>query len=233
MTGAQWLLLIGTAVTFLFTGLLLIDAVARGRPKGKMLAAAYRRFSPSGALPDHNQRLRLNNFSTKQRVRINNFSPKQRLRLKLLVLVVLVILNVVVLGFLLSRAPVERAVESTSTQIATPGGVSSSAGQSPASDPRSGSAEGETIQLEAPPESARPFQAIRIQGTYHGGAETFLRVQRWEGGKWLDFPLPTKTDQSGQFTAYVELGQPGRYRLRVLDPDSGVTSTPFVLVITG
>ena len=41
MTGAQWLLLIGTAVTFLFTGLLLIDAVARGRPKGKMLAAAY------------------------------------------------------------------------------------------------------------------------------------------------------------------------------------------------
>jgi hypothetical protein len=36
-------------------------------------------------------------------------------------------------------------------------------------------------------------------------------VQRREGGKWLDFPLPTKTDESGWFTAYVELGQPGRY----------------------
>ena len=50
-------------------------------------------------------------------------------------------------------------------------------------------------------------------------------------GKWLDFPVPTKTDQTGQFTAYVELGQPGRYQLRILDPESGVTSTSFVLVI--
>ena len=33
MTGAQWLLLIGTAVAFLFTGLLLIDAVARRTPQ--------------------------------------------------------------------------------------------------------------------------------------------------------------------------------------------------------
>jgi hypothetical protein len=90
-----------------------------------------------------------------------------------------------------------------------------------------------TIQLEDLAESARPFEAIRIQGTYRGGAGSFLRVQRWEGGKWLDFPLPTKTDQSGQFTAYVELGQPGRYRLRVLDPDSGATSKPFLLVIKG
>jgi hypothetical protein len=49
----------------------------------------------------------------------------------------------------------------------------------------------------------------------------------------VDFPLPTKTDQSGRFTAYVEFGKPGRYRLRVLDPDSGVTSQLFVLVVKG
>jgi hypothetical protein len=61
-----------------------------------------------------------------------------------------------------------------------------------------------------------------------------LRVQRWEGGKWLDFPLTIKTDQSGKFTAYVELGgRPGPYQLRVLDPDSLVTSKTFVLVIKG
>jgi hypothetical protein len=88
-----------------------------------------------------------------------------------------------------------------------------------------------TIQLEDLPDSGRPFETIRIQGRYRGGADTFLRVQRSEGGKWLAFPVPTKTDQSGRFTAYVEFGQPGRYRLRVLDPDSGVTSKPFVLVI--
>jgi hypothetical protein len=218
MTGHQWLLLIGIAVTLLFTWLLLIDAVARGRPRGKMvqLAAAYRRFSPSApqseALPGRNRRRRLT----------------------LLVLAVLVILNVVWLGLLLSRAPGERAVEPTSTQSATPGGLSSSAGRSPPSDPRSGSPEERrTIELAQLAKSARPFQAVRIQGMYHGGADTFLRVQRWEGGKWLDFPLPTKTDQSGRFTAYVELGQPGPYQLRVFDPNSGVTSKPFVLVIKG
>jgi hypothetical protein len=90
-----------------------------------------------------------------------------------------------------------------------------------------------TIQLEDLPDRARPFEAVRIQGTYRGEGDTFLRVQRWEGGKWLDFPLPTKTDSSGRFTAFIELGQPGRYRLRVLDPDSGVASKPFVLVILG
>jgi hypothetical protein len=60
-----------------------------------------------------------------------------------------------------------------------------------------------------------------------------LRVQRWERGKWLAFPVPTKTNQSGQFTTYVELDQAGRYQLRLLDPGSGVASKPFVLVITG
>jgi hypothetical protein len=88
-----------------------------------------------------------------------------------------------------------------------------------------------TIQLEDLAASARPFEAVRIQGTYRGGAGTFVRVQRWEGGRWLDFPLPTKTDQSGQFITQAEFGQPGRYSLRVLDPDSGVASETFVVVI--
>jgi hypothetical protein len=125
------------------------------------------------------------------------------------------------------------APTSAVTQSATPGGVSSTAGQSPASDPRSGSAAEGAIQLEGVADSARPFQPVRIQGSYRGGADAFVQVERWEGGKWLAFPLPTKTDQSGQFTAYVEFGQPGRYQLRVLDPESGVTSEPFAVVIEG
>jgi len=60
-----------------------------------------------------------------------------------------------------------------------------------------------------------------------------VRVQQWDGGKWVAFPLPVKTDRSGQFSAYVEVGQPSRYRLRVLDADSGVKSKPFVLVVKG
>jgi len=204
--------LIGIAVALLLTWLLLIAALAIRRPKTLQLEAAYRRFSPS-ALPGHNRRLRLT----------------------LLVLAVLVILNVVWLGLLLSRASGERAVESTSTQSASPGGLSSGAPRSPTSGTRSRSVEGEreTIQVEDVPDSARPFETVRIQGTYRGGADTFLRVQRWEGGEWLAFPIPTKTDQSGQFTAHVEFGKPGRYRLRVLDPGSGLASKTFVIVIEG
>jgi hypothetical protein len=215
MAGDQGLdVLMGIAVALLLTWLILIAALAIRRPKSKVvqLEAAYRQFSSSGVLPGRNRRLRLT----------------------LLVLAVLVILNVVWLGLLLSRASDERAGQSSSSQSATPGGVSPSSGPSSASDPRSGSAEEQrTIQLEDVADSAKPFQTVRIQGTYRGGGDTFLRVQRSEGGKWLDFPLPTKTNESGRFTAYVELGQPGRYALRVLDPDSGVTSNILVLVIKG
>jgi hypothetical protein len=211
MTGYQSSdLLIGIAVALLLIWLLLIAALAIRRPKMLQLEAAYRRFSPSGALSSRNRRLRLT----------------------LLVLAVLLILNVGWLGLLLSRASGERAVESTGTSSATPSGGSSIT-DPPASAPRSGSAEEDGIQVGAVAASARPFQTVRIQGTYRGGPHTFLRVQRWEEGKWLAFPVPTKTDKSGQFTAYVEFGQPGRYRLRMLDPSSGVTSKPFVLVIKG
>jgi hypothetical protein len=210
MTGYQGLeVLIGLPIALLVTCLLLIAALAIRRPKMLQLDAAYRRFSPSGALPGRNRKLRLT----------------------LLVLVMLIILNVVWLGLLLARARDERAAESTSTQSATPGGVWSSAGPSQASDPRNDSAEEKTIQVEDVADSTRPFQPVRIQGMYRGGANTFLRMQRWEKGKWLDFPIPTKTDHSGQFITYVELGQSGPYRLRVLDPNSGVTSKAFVLVI--
>jgi hypothetical protein len=211
--------LIGIATALLLTLLLLIAALAIRRPTGKklQLEAAYRRFSPSGDLPSRNRRWRLT----------------------LLIFAVLVILNVIWLGLLLYRAPGEGAVEPTSAQSAPPGGPSSSVGTSPTSDSRltpgagANTGRAEAIQLEDVADSAKPFETVQIQGRYHGGANTFLRVQREEGGKWLDFPLSTKTDQSGQFTAYVEFPQPGSYRVRVLDPDSGVTSKPLVLVVKG
>ena len=115
--------------------------------------------------------------------------------------------------------PAPSALPATIRSSAIPGTPSSSAGPS--------------IQLEDSADAAKPFQTVQLRGTYRGGADTSLRVQREEGGKWLDFPLPTQTDQSGQFTAYVELGQPGRYRLRMLDPDSDLTSKPSELVIEG
>ncbi len=85
--------------------------------------------------------------------------------------------------------------------------------------------------MEKPASPAKPFQTVRIDGTYRGGADTFVEVQRWERHRWLAFPFGAKTDHSGQFTAYVDLGRPGLYWLRVVDPDSGLKSQQFLLVI--
>jgi hypothetical protein len=138
-------------------------------------------------------------------------------------------------GALLFAASTDRGV--TAQSVPTVTAAATATVTKPTSEPSNQSTEtgGEesTIQLEGLADSAKPFQPVRIEGTYHGGANTFLRVQRWEGGEWLDFPVPTKANSSGQFIAYVEFGRPGRYRLRVLDPGSGVTSKPFVLVIKG
>ena len=131
-----------------------------------------------------------------------------------------------------STTTADSAPTTAGTETASPSEAPSSAGLSAPSDSGSGSEE-QTIQLEGLVDSAKPFETVRIQGRYPGGPDTLLRVQRWEDGKWLAFPLPTKTDKSGRFTAYVEFGQPGRYRLRLLDPSSGSTSKPFVLVIKG
>jgi hypothetical protein len=213
MTAHQGLdALIGFAVALLLASLLALAALAKERPKDKrrQLEAAYRQFSPSVDLPGRKRGPRLN-----------------------ILLAVLVILNVVWLGFLLYRAVGERTVESAAPQSGVSGGVPSSAVPSSATATKSGSQEGQTIQVEKVVDSARPFQTVRIQGTYRGGANTVLRVQRWEADQWVSFPLPTKTDQSGQFTTHVELDRPGSYRLRVLDPDSGVASRTFVLVIKG
>jgi hypothetical protein len=131
-------------------------------------------------------------------------------------------LAALLIGAFLFAASRDRGVtaQSVPTVTATPAATPTK----PTSEP--------TIQLEDLPNSAEPFQTVRIEGTYRSGPDRFLQVQRWEGGKWLAFPVPTKTDKSGKFTAYVELEQPGRYRLRVLDPGSGLTSKSFAVVIT-
>ncbi len=118
------------------------------------------------------------------------------------------------------------------THTATTGPTPSSAKASRAPDPSSPyTSAPETIELKDSSGFAKPFQTVQIKGTYRGGADTFLRIQRWEEGRWVAFPVPAKTDQSGEFTAYAELGRPGRYQLRLLDPDSGVKSEPFALAI--
>jgi len=129
------------------------------------------------------------------------------------------VLAALLIGALLFAASRDRGVTAQSVPTVT------TTATKPTSEP--------TIQFVDLPKSAKPFETVRIKGTYRGGAETFLRVERWEDGKWLAFPVPTKTDQSGKFTAYVEFSQPGRYQLRVVHLGSGMTSKTVVLVVRG
>jgi hypothetical protein len=80
---------------------------------------------------------------------------------------------------------------------------------------------------------AQPFETVRIRGTYHGGAEAFLRVDVREGARWVPYPFRPKTDHLGRFITHIELGEPGPHWLRVVDPRTELTSEPFVLVIAG
>jgi hypothetical protein len=161
-------------------------------------------------------------------------TPREKRRFRSLALAATA-LAVLLIGALLFAAGRDRGVtaQSAPTVTATATATVIKPTSEPSDESMGTKGEESTLQLEDLPASARPFEAVHIQGTYRGGSGTFLRVQRWEGGKWLDFPLPTMTDQSGRFITQAEFGQPGRYRLRVVDPDSGVTSKPFVVVIKG
>ena len=99
-------------------------------------------------------------------------------------------------------------------------------------EPRSSSPAAEpTISLEPPAGVAKPFEPVRISGNYSGRSGKLLQVQQREGNRWLSFPMTARTDRHGHFNILVEFGKPGRYRLRVLDPDTGVESESFVLLI--
>jgi hypothetical protein len=93
------------------------------------------------------------------------------------------------------------------------------------------SAESMSIQVQQPVGPGKPFEAVQIDGTLEGGPKSLLQVQRRDRERWVSFPVPTMTDESGRFATHVEFDQRGQYWLRVLDPESGATSEPFLLVI--
>ena len=76
-----------------------------------------------------------------------------------------------------------------------------------------------------------PFETIQIPGTYVGvDGPARLRLQMRRAAGWTWFPLPVVTQPSGEFRAYVELGA-GQYRLRLVDPETGVRSQVLTLLV--
>ena len=136
---------------------------------------------------------------------------------------------------------------STSASVVTPSpSPLSSASSSPAVDPtptpstttpkasvKSTAAEVPTIRVHGDfPIRTKPFQTVRIRGTYDGGPDIFVQAERREGaGRWVAFPLAAKTDRVGRFIMHVELSAVGHHWVRVVDPRTRVVSKGFVVVV--
>ena len=88
----------------------------------------------------------------------------------------------------------------------------------------------EAISLSATQQSVSPMQQIDLTGTYQSGEGAILQVQRFEAGKWSDFPV-TMSVSGGTFATYVQTSRPGPNKFRVIDTDTGATSNEVVVTV--
>lgn len=89
----------------------------------------------------------------------------------------------------------------------------------------------EEISLQAAGTEFSPMENIDLTGVYTGGEGAILQVQRFEGGSWTDFPASPVSVGGETFATYVQTGQPGVQRFRVVDTDSGKPSNEVKVTI--
>lgn len=90
-----------------------------------------------------------------------------------------------------------------------------------------------TGTLVVTPQSAPAFARVTLTGRLPGvPAGTSLQVQRFEAGSWVAFPTTATSAASGSFSTYVEIGQPGPNRMRVIVPGSGRSTPTATITIT-
>jgi hypothetical protein len=72
------------------------------------------------------------------------------------------------------------------------------------------------ISLSAAATEVGPMEEIYLTGVYPGGEGAVVQVQRFESGKWEDFPVDASV--SGEtFSTYVQTARPGVNKFRVRD----------------
>ena len=88
--------------------------------------------------------------------------------------------------------------------------------ESPTADPSSEAPPESAISLSASVTEVRPMEEIYLTGVYPGGEGAVVQVQRFESGKWVDFPVDASV--SGEtFSTYVQTARTGVNRFRVRD----------------
>ena len=112
----------------------------------------------------------------------------------------------------------------------------------PGEDPPPSAQESESEESEsAKPEKAillsvgqttvSPMENIDLTGVYPGGEGAILLVQRFEGGSWVDFYSITASVSNETFATYVQTGQPGVQRFRMIDTGTGEASNEVKVTV--
>jgi hypothetical protein len=79
------------------------------------------------------------------------------------------------------------------------------------------------ISLSAAVTEVGPMEEIYLTGVYPGGEGAVVQVQRFENGKWNDFPVDAVV--SGEtFSTYVQTAKTGVNKFRVRNTDGPDTS---------
>jgi len=151
---------------------------------------------------------------------------------------------VVAVGLGVLAAGVLRAPDDATPRIGTDGQAATTTrtpsnrtpspiGGAPGSDTSTGpAASASRIETTSLTYFGRPFETIEIQGWYRGApGRTRLRVQLERFKGWTQYPLAAVTQPSGKFRAFVELGEAGEHRLRIVDPKRGYSSAVLTLLV--
>lgn len=86
------------------------------------------------------------------------------------------------------------------------------------------------ITLVAAQPAVAAMQQIDLSGSYPAGEGAILQVQRFENGAWANFPV-TVSVSGGTFATYVQTGQIGETRFRVIDSDTQLASNEVVVQV--
>ena len=74
------------------------------------------------------------------------------------------------------------------------------------------------------------MEPIDLTGDYAAGEGAILRVQQFENGQWGDFPV-TASVSGGRFSTFIQTGNTGLNRFRVIDTDTGEASNEIKVQI--
>jgi hypothetical protein len=107
---------------------------------------------------------------------------------------------------------------------------SSSGSAEEPSETASSEAPEDEISLSAGQTSVSPMQQIDLTGVYTGGEGAILQVQRFADGQWVDFPV-TASVSNETFSTYIQTGQLGENRFRMVDTSTGLESNEVTVTI--